>query len=540
MSFDHENFPELPSTWMSMSVEDAYKNISISEKIPAKNYSSTGKLAVIDQGSAYIGGFTDEIEKVVNIELPVIVFGDHTRSIKFIDFPFAAGADGIKILKPNSYFVPKLFHWFLKAIKLPDKGYSRHFQYLRTSKIALPPLNEQKRIADKLDRLLAKVDACRERCDRIPLILKRFRQSVLAAATSGELTEDWRIEYSDSKTEDELISFGFPDTYCFGDYKFPESWKTHRLEEIAAITGGITKDSKKQNPDDEELPYLRVANVQRGFLDLNEIKTIRVPLRRVEGLLLEPGDILFNEGGDIDKLGRGWIWNGEIERCTFQNHVFRVRLKNVYFEPKFFSWYGNSRGFDYFLSFGKQTTNLASINKSVLSNLPVVVPSAQEQKEIVRRVETLFALADRLEARYQKARAKCDQLTPALLEKAFQGELVPQDPTDEPASVLLERIKSLRSSIETYPIKPHQRNTTSEKSQSYSSKVKMLTRKEIQPSHLTDILKASGSLTAEALWTASKLEIDDFYDQLKDEEAQNLLKETKAENSDSIRLLEAA
>jgi hypothetical protein len=175
-----------------------------------------------------------------------------------------------------------------------------------------------------------------------------------------------------------------------------------------------------------------------------------------------------------------------------------------------------------------------------ITNQPIAIAPLEEQQEIVRRVEILFAFADRLESRYKTARAKCDQLTPALLEKAFQGELVPQDPNDEPASVLLERIKSLRSSMGTYPIKPHQRNTTSEKSKSYSFKVKMLKRKEIQPSHLSDILKASGSLTAEALWTASQLEIDDFYDQLKDEEAQNLLKETRAENSDAFRLLEAA
>jgi Type I restriction modification DNA specificity domain len=198
VSFDHENFPELPNTWMNILVEDAYTNVPVKEKIPAKSYFPVGRLAIVDQGSAHIGGFTDQIEKAVSIESPVIVFGDHTRSIKFVDFPFAAGADGIKVLKPNTLFLPKLFYWFLKAIKLPDKGYARHFQHLRTSQIALPPLNEQKRIADKLDTLLARVDACRERLDRVPLILKRFRQAVLAAATSGELTEEWRADMNRS------------------------------------------------------------------------------------------------------------------------------------------------------------------------------------------------------------------------------------------------------------------------------------------------------------------------------------------------------
>jgi type I restriction enzyme, S subunit len=325
------------------------------------------------------------------------------------------------------------------------------------SKISIPlaPLNEQKRIADKLDDFLARVDACRDRLDHVSLTLKRFRQSVLSAATSGELTKDWRTEYEnldiDSEIEDASTEFSFTDASCFGDFRFPICWTMTRLGEIAEISGGITKDSKKQNPADEELPYLRVANVQRGYFDLGEIKTIRVPQKRVDELLLKSGDILFNEGGDLDKLGRGWVWNEEIERCTFQNHVFRVRLHDELFAPKFFSWYGNLRGADYFLSVGKQTTNLASINKSLLSALPVVVPPAPEQQEIVRRVEGLFAYADSIEALYQNACDQIERLIPALLDKAFRGELVEQDPTDEPASILLERIRTERSA---QPIKP--------------------------------------------------------------------------------------
>jgi type I restriction enzyme S subunit len=318
--------------------------------------------------------------------------------------------------------------------------------------IPLAPLTEQQRISDKLDELFARLDTCQARLDHVQIILDRFRQSVVAAATSGMLTEDWRAENNRENLTD-LISFSFVDADCFGEYRFPSTWKTLRLGEVAEITTGITKSSKNQDPSYEEVPYLRVANVQRGYFDLEDVKSIRAPKARIEKLLLEPGDLLFNEGGDIDKLGRGWVWSGEIERCIFQNHVFRGRLSDPDFNPKFFSHYGNSRGFDYFLTYGKQTTNLASISKSVLSALPIVVPPADEQDEIVQRVEELFALADRVEVDHQTAQTHVEHLTPAILSKAFRGELVPQDPNDELASALLEKIRAERATMSDKPKK---------------------------------------------------------------------------------------
>lgn len=314
--------------------------------------------------------------------------------------------------------------------------------------ISLAPLPEQKRIADKLDALLARVDACRERLDRVPAILKRFRQAVLAAATSGELTREWREERG---IDGDVQSFQLEDAEAIRDFSFPASWSARRLADIATITGGVTKDSKKQSAEFVELPYLRVANVQRGHLDLSEVKTIRVPPDRVSELLLRAGDILFNEGGDIDKLGRGWIWNDELRACVFQNHVFRARLLDPTFEARYFSWYGNSRGYEYFLARGKQTTNLASINKSVLSALPVAVPPADEQAEIVRRTNELLQFADGVERRCRNAAAQVVALTPSALAKAFRGELVAQDPTDEPASALLAKLKTEQANAAAEP-----------------------------------------------------------------------------------------
>jgi restriction endonuclease S subunit/predicted ATPase len=450
----------LPDGWSEAVLSDI-AFIQMGQSPDSSTYNEKGIGLPFFQGKAEFGKLFPTIRKWCNEPKKVAEAGDILLSVRAPVGPTNLAQErccigrGLSAIQAITPFNQKYLLHYFRHIQpwMSEQGTGTTFaavsgDFIRNLDIPIAPLNEQKQIADKLDRLLARVDACRDRLDRVSLILKRFRQSVLTAATSGELTENWRTEHKISEHEIEA-GFDFVDAVCFGDFRFPSSWGVNRLGEIAEIVGGITKDTKKQDPSDEELPYLRVANVQRGFFDLSEIKTIRVPSQRIDKLLLKKGDILLNEGGDIDKLGRGWVWDGEIERCTFQNHVFRVRLHNENFEPKFFSWYGNLRGADYFISVGKQTTNLASINKSLLSALPVVIPPVEEQKEIVRRVEMLFDWADRIESHSQNAYEQVEQSIPALLNKAFQGELVPQDPTDEPASVLLERIQAEKSRIES-------------------------------------------------------------------------------------------
>jgi type I restriction enzyme, S subunit len=360
--------------------------------------------------------------------------------------------------------------------------------------VPVAPAREQSRIADELDTLLARVNACNDRFDAIPALLKRFRQVLLDAATSGALTEDWRSAAG-----------------------LPMNWVDVQLGDIADVQGGVTKDSKKQSLADEDVPYLRVANVQRGYLDLAEVKRIRVPAVKLSGLLLEAGDVLFNEGGDIDKLGRGWIWENQIERCSFQNHVFRARLHDKRNQPKYLSWWGNSRGLEYFLRAGKQTTNLASINKTVLCELPISLPPQDEQTEIVRRVETLLALADRIEARCTAARTHAQRLAPQLLAKAFRGELVPQDPNDEPASVLLARIAAERSAATT-PLKTRPprapRAVRAPKETAAMTKSRQDADVSGQPYLAKHLRRLGGQATAELLFKSAELPVADFYKQL--------------------------
>jgi type I restriction enzyme S subunit len=229
----------------------------------------------------------------------------------------------------------------------------------------------------------------------------------------------------------------------------PQGWCWTTLATIAKIDGGITKDqNRKRIGSMREVPYLRVANVQRGYLDLAEIKTIVAGIDEIEALRLLKGDILFTEGGDRDKLGRGWVWNNEIEDCIHQNHIFRARPHLQLVDPKFVSLHGNFFGQKWFSQTGKQTTNLASINKGVLSRFPVPLPPLIEQRRIVAKIEELFSDLDAGVAALQRAKANLKRYRAAVLKAAVEGKLTEawraKHPKTEPASKLLERILTER------------------------------------------------------------------------------------------------
>lgn len=229
----------------------------------------------------------------------------------------------------------------------------------------------------------------------------------------------------------------------------PSHWNWTTLDQLAAIEGGITKGQKRRRETTpREVPYLRVANVQRGYLDLSDLKTIAAQEDEIAALRLRNGDVLFTEGGDRDKLGRGWVWNDELEECIHQNHIFRARPNRELIDPKFLSYHGNHFGRDWFSRTGKQTTNLASINKGILKRFPVPVPPIDEQLRIVAKIEELFSDLDAGVAALERVRANLKRYRASVLKAAVEGKLTEdwraQHPDTEPASVLLDRILTER------------------------------------------------------------------------------------------------
>lgn len=196
-------------------------------------------------------------------------------------------------------------------------------------------------------------------------------------------------------------------------------WKTVRLEKVAEIQTGISKSASRKLTDPIEVPYLRVANVQDGHLDLSVIKHISIERKNLERYTLKTGDVLLTEGGDFDKLGRGTVWNNEIESCVHQNHVFSVRTDASVLLPEFLSILtASSYGKRYFISCSKQSTNLASINSTQLKQFPVLLPSLDVQKSIVSASKLWDNAIERTEALIAAKEKQFEWLTSNLINRA--------------------------------------------------------------------------------------------------------------------------
>jgi type I restriction enzyme S subunit len=350
--------------------------------------------------------------------------------------------------------------------------------------VLVPPRAEQTRIVAKLEELLSELDAGVAELKVAQKKLQQYRQSLLKAAVEGSLTASWRETQRKLGTPAEtgaqllqrilterrarweakqLAKFKEqgktppkdwqkkypepvqPDTTDLPE--LPEGWVWASLDMLGEIVSGVAKGTKRDgNVSVREVPYLRVANVQRGYLDLSEVKTILATERDIEELTLQNGDVLFNEGGDRDKLGRGWVWRNEVAECIHQNHVFRMRPYSSDLQPELISHHGNTFGKLWFQTAGKQTTNLASINMGLLRSFPVPVAPADEQQEILAQMQVQLDSLGRQEEATDSAMKRATAQRQNILRAAFAGQLVPQDPNDEPASVLLERIRAERAS----------------------------------------------------------------------------------------------
>jgi type I restriction enzyme, S subunit len=306
---------------------------------------------------------------------------------------------------------------------------------LRVVELPLAPLAEQRRIVAKLEKLLGKVDACQRRLKKLPVLLKRFRQSLLAVACSGRLTADWRQKNPDVRVSDSLCQRAAKGE---GNGDLPPSWIACQVGDVMKLKNGFA--FKSSDYSDKGVPLIRISNIQDRKVSLDDCA--RLPAEKSNwNFAVEKGDLLVAMSGAT--TGKFGSYYGD-EHCLQNQRVGNIKILDA------------SEVLPGFRNIALQSLKARieedayggaqpNISPAKIEALPFACPPLAEQKEITRRVESLFALGDQIEARYVKAKAYIEKLTPSLLARAFRGELVPQDPNDEPASALLERLKKNRS-----------------------------------------------------------------------------------------------
>jgi type I restriction enzyme, S subunit len=330
---------------------------------------------------------------------------------------------------------------------------SRNFQPLE---LLVAPLNEQKRIVAKIEELNDRTQRAKEALETIPQLCDRFRQSVLAAAFRGDLTADWREQNPDVEPASVLLEkvralqqleLSKANSDISDLPALSNNWTWIDLGTLGKVSGGLTKNSKREDLP-LEFPYLRVANVYADYLELNEIKTIKIREEEYERVALKNRDLLIVEGnGSLDQIGRVCIWDGSISPCLHQNHLIKVRFTPIQLGDYVLLWLLSDEGRKQILKVASSTTGLHTLSLSKVSALKIPLAPLSEQQEIVLQVRKILKAVDLIYRQYSVATKQLNRLNQSILAKAFRGELVPQDPDDEPASVLLERIRAEREKL---------------------------------------------------------------------------------------------
>lgn len=275
-------------------------------------------------------------------------------------------------------------------------------------KTLIPPLSEQIIISGFIDKKTTKIDEAIVQKEKLIELLKEHKQILIHNAVTRGL--DPTISMKDSGHE--WIK------------KIPRHWEVKRLKTFTTVQSGLTLGKVYREGNLIQVPYLRVANVQDGFLKLDEIAEISIPPGIVADFLLRKNDILVTEGGDIDKLGRGTIWNDEIKPCAHQNHVFAVRIESPNILPQFIAFlFACDYGKKYFTTTANKTTNLASTNKTKLGNFPTLIIPLKEQKEILDYIRLLSEKMDLATAKTMKQIEKLKEYKSTLINSAVTGKI---------------------------------------------------------------------------------------------------------------------
>lgn len=385
--------------WNKKKISEVCIKISLNKiKIKQKDYLDVGKFPIIDQGQALIGGYYNNGAHIIFDEPPYIIFGDHTKIKKYINFKFIPGADGIKVLKTIKELDAKYFYYFLFTINFPDKGYARHFQYLEKEYISFPSLNDQKRIVNKIENLFSEIDKGIESLETAQQQLKVYRQSLLKWAFEGKLTN------KDVK-----------------DGELPKGWKWVRVDEIASVgTGATPLKGNRKYYNGGKIAWVTSGALNNEFVKEATDYVTELALKETNISVYPKHTLLlamYGEGKTRGKCSELLIeasTNQAIAAIHFKNHDDRVKPYLKYYLLKN---YNDIR----MLSSGGVQPNL---NLGIVKKTLIPLSSIEEQQLIVDELESRLTLCDKIEETISQSLQQAETLRQSILKKAFEGKLV--------------------------------------------------------------------------------------------------------------------
>lgn len=404
---------KLPKNWCWLKLVESFDNHTDSKKkIKQKDYLVKGKLAVVDQGQELIGGYTNDVEKSYSGALPIVIFGDHTRCIKFVDFPFAQGADGVKVLRPKPFYLPKAFYYALQSVNIPNLGYRRHFPLFNKFSIPLTPVTEQQRIVDRIESLFTKLDEAKEKAQAVMDGFETRKAAILHKAFTGELTAKWREEHGVGM----------------------ESWEVRTLDSVcSSIFDG---DHMPPPKAESGIPFLVISNVNTGHLTFENTRFVPQEYYDTLSDTRKPqlGDVLYTLVGSF---GIPVVVNSKRPFC-FQRHMALLRPIDV--SPQFL-WYilQTPEMYDKASSIATGTAQLTVPIKG-LRAMTIPRPNIAEQVEIVRILDGFFAREQSAKEAAEAVFDQIDLMKKSILARAFRGELGTNDPSEESAVELLRQV----------------------------------------------------------------------------------------------------
>lgn len=378
------------------------------EAITAERITSEGTYPVY--GGNGLRGFAEQ--KTHSLEAPLIGRqGALCGNVNYATGEFYASEHAI-VAAPRAGVHPRWLYWMLGALDLNQYSMAAaqpglSVEVLQRIKVAWPEMPLQQRIANFLDEQTARIDTLIAEKEELLQKLPEYAYSQASSLMTRGVDAGVKLQRT-----------SFPE---LGD--IPAHWSVKRLKFLGEVRSGVAKGKDIGDKTTVSLPYLRVANVQDGYVDLTDVKDIEVSAADAERYLLRKGDVLMNEGGDNDKLGRGTVWQGQIDPCIHQNHVFAVRLNDMELAEWVARFTSTDAARSYFFLRSKQSTNLASINQSNVRELPVPMPPAAERKAILEQVRSVTGRAEELTLHVSEHIERLREYRSALIAAAVTGQL---------------------------------------------------------------------------------------------------------------------